>query len=151
MAVSTTLTDSFILDLFTADSPDFNGTPNLFLALIKSGEARTYNEATTNLSELQQATTDEVANGNGYTTNGAAVSVEAGYPQLIAGVTTGVDFVNTQWLSATFDTSGGLLYHTAANDSCAVYAFTASPSNGTLTIQWPTPAASTAAIYINRA
>lgn len=151
MAVSTSLCDSFLLDLLTKDGPDFDGTPNLKLALIASGESGTYGAGTTAYGNLGA---DEVANGNGYTTGGAAVAVASTYPkeQVDGTMVVDLDDITSAWTSATFSTSGGLLYQdTAGDESVSVYAFSAAPSNGTLTIQWPTPGAASGAVYIARA
>jgi len=146
MALTTGLTDSFVLDLFTKDGPDFDGTPNLKLALYTA--AATHAPAST----PAYTTTDELTATGGYTTGGNAVAVASTYPKLETGTTTVVDLDDVQWTSATFTTGGGILYQdTASDESVAVYAFSASPSAGTLTVQWPTPGASAGAIYITRA
>ena len=65
MTVATALCNSFKGEILQEGHQLVSDT--LKIALIKSGEARTYNADTENYSELIASTTDEVANGNGYT------------------------------------------------------------------------------------
>ena len=79
----------------------------LKMALIKSGESRTYDHVIENYSELIASTTDEVANGNGYTTGGAtlqnvAVSVDDTNDVAF------VDFDDVTFTNATISASGAL-------------------------------------------
>jgi hypothetical protein len=92
--------------------------------------------------------TDELANGSGYTTTGnTLVSVTP----VADGTTAICDFSDTTWTSATFTTSGALIYNsTASGAACAVLSFGGDQqvSSGDFTIQFPTAAAATAIIRI---
>jgi hypothetical protein len=93
--------------------------------------------------------TDELANGSGYTTGGnTLVSVTP----VADGTTAICDFSDTTWTSATFTTSGALIYNdTAAGDpACAVLSFGGDQqvSSGDFQIQFPVAAAATAIIRI---
>ena len=149
MAVSTALATSFKVELLKAvHNFSASGGDAFKVALIKSGEARTYGAATTNLSDLQAATTDEVANGSGYTTGGAALT---NIDPTSSGTTAFCDFNDVSWTTATFSTSGCLIYNTSdSNKAVSVHSFggTQSVSAGTLTIQWPTADASNAIIRL---
>jgi hypothetical protein len=99
------------------------------------------------------STTGEVS-GTGYTAGGATLTIPASIPAT-SGTTAWIDFNDTSWTSATF--SGvlwGLIYNaTAAKGSAAIavidFGGAQSVTNGTFTIQWPTPDASNAIIRIS--
>lgn len=149
MTVATALATSFKVELLKGTHNFSAAGGNAFkLALIKGGEARTYGAATTNLSDLQAATTDEVANGSGYTTGGIALT---NVDPTSGSGTAWTDFNDVSFTSATFSTSGCLIYNTSStNRAVSVHSFggTQSVSAGTFTVQFPTPDASNAIIRL---
>lgn len=97
-------------------------------------------------------TSNEVTNtsGTAYSAGGVVISVTAGFPKL-DGTTAIVDFGNPTWSSATFTTSGALIYNSSAsNKAVAVLNFgiEKSVSNSTLEIKFPTADATSAIIRI---
>jgi hypothetical protein len=108
----------------------------------------TYGAATTSYDTLS-GNSDELPNGSGYTTGGNTLTSVTP----VADSTTAVcDFADTSWTSATFTTSGAIIYNdtAAGNPACAVLSFGGdqSVSSGDFTIQFPSATASTAIIRI---
>jgi hypothetical protein len=140
---------SFKVELFKAVHNFTASTGNTFkIALLKAAASGsgTYGAATTSYTNLS---TDELANGSGYTTGGnTLVSITP-----VASSTTAIcDFSDTTWSAATFTTSGALIYNdTATGDpACAVLSFGGDQtvSSGDFQIQFPAAAAATAIIRI---
>lgn len=107
----------------------------------------TYGAATTNYSNLT-GNSDELANGNGYTTGGNTLT---SVTPVADGTTAVCDFDNTTWSTATFTTSGAIIYNSSAsNAACAVLSFGGDQqvSSGDFQIQMPAAAAATAIIRI---
>jgi hypothetical protein len=107
----------------------------------------TYGAATTNYSDLT-GNSDELPNGSGYTTGGNTLT---SVTPVADGTTAVCDFADTTWTSATFTTSGAIIYNSSAsNAACAVLSFGGDQqvSSGDFTIQFPLPAAATAIIRI---
>jgi len=130
---------------FTASTGD---TFKLALAKATASVTGTYGAATTSYDNLT-ANSDELANGNGYSTGGnTLISVTP----VADGTTAVCDFDNTTWTSATFTTSGGIIYNDTAsgNPACAVLSFGGDQqvSSGDFQIQFPAAAAATAIIRI---
>lgn len=108
----------------------------------------TYNAATTSYTDLT-GNSDELPATGGYTSGGEDLTSVTP----VADSTTAVcDFANVTWTSATFTTSGAIIYNdTAAGDpACAVLSFGGdqSVSSGDFQIQFPAAAAATAIIRI---
>jgi len=150
MALTSALCTSFKVDLLKA-AIDFDvGASALKCALFKANASisGTYGAATTNYSQMT-GDSDELANGNGYTTTGFALTNVA---PTSANTTAFTSFnPNASWTSATFTTRGCLIYNTSnSNASVAVIDFGAdySVSGGTFEIQWPTAGENTAIIRI---
>ena len=151
ITVNTAMPTSFKVEILKAVHNFTASTGNTFkLALMKATAAGsgTYGPATTSYTDLT-GNTDELANGNGYTTGGnTLVSVTP----VADGTTAVCDFDNTTWTSATFTTCGGIIYNdTAAGDpACAVLSFGGDQqvSSGDFQIQFPAAAAATAIIRI---
>ena len=151
ITVNTAMPTSFKVEILKAVHNFTASTGNTFkLALMKATAAGsgTYGAATTSYTNLT-SNTDELANGNGYTTGGnTLVSVTP----VADGTTAVCAFDNTTWSSATFTTCGGIIYNdTAAGDpACAVLSFGGDQqvSSGDFQIQFPAPAAATAIIRI---
>ena len=149
MTITTALCTSFLKELMTATHDFTASTGHAFkLGLIKDAETGTYSAATTAYSDVT-GNSDEVANGNGYTTGGVTMT---NVTPTTSGTTALTDFSNdAQWTSATFDIDGCFLYNdTAAGDPMVFVYDTGSQSvaSGTLTITMPAADASNAIIRI---
>ena len=148
ISITTAMPTSFKVELlkgvhnFTASTGD-----TFKIALLKAAAAGsgTFGAATTNYSNLS---TDELANGSGYTTGGNTLS---SVTPVADGTTAVCDFADTTWTSATFTSSGALIYNdTDAGAACAVLSFGGDQqvSSGDFQIQFPAAASSTAIIRI---
>ena len=130
---------------FTASTGD---TFKLALGKATASVTGTYNASTTSYDELT-ANSDELANGNGYATGGGTLT---SITPVLDSSTAVCDFDNYTWTSATFTTSGGLIYNDTAsgNPACAVLSFGGDQqvSSGDFQIQFPAAAAATAIIRI---
>ena len=151
ISVTTAMPTSFKVEILKAVHNFTASTGNTFkLALMKATAAGsgTYGAATTSYTDLT-GNSDEVANGNGYTTGGNTLT---SVTPVADGTTAVCDFDNTTWSGATFTTCGGIIYNdSAAGDpACAVLSFGGdqSVSSGDFQIQFPSPTASTAIIRI---
>lgn len=118
------------------------------IALFKALEdgTGTFGAATTNYSQMG---TDEVANGNGYTTGGQTLTAVTPVADGTSAVTT---FLTVSWAGANFTASGALIYNTSAsNAACAVISFGGNQTalNQTFQIDFPSALASTAIISIS--
>ena len=149
ISITTAMPTSFKVELLKAVHNFTASTGNTFkIALLKAAASGsgTYGAATTSYTNLS---TDELANGSGYTTGGnTLVSITP-----VASSTTAIcDFSDTTWSAATFTTSGALIYNdTATGDpACAVLSFGGDQtvSSGDFQIQFPAAAAATAIIRI---
>jgi hypothetical protein len=129
------------------------------MALIKSGYTGTYAGTNVNYTDITGAT-DELANGAGYTTGGAAL---ANTTATTNGTGANINFNNPSWTSATFSTSGAMIYNssirvagvsgtnsTGGGRCCGVYTFNGAQTvtSGTFTVTMPAPAPSTAILAI---
>lgn len=149
ISITTAMPTSFKVELFKGVHNFTASTGNTFkIALLKAAAAGsgTFGAATTSYTNLS---TDELANGSGYTTGGNTL---ASVTPVADGTTAICDFADTTWTSATFTTSGALIYNdTAAGDpACAVLSFGGDQqvSSGDFQIQFPVAAAATAIIRI---
>lgn len=147
---TTAMPTSFKVEILTGTHNFTASTGDTFkLALGKAAASivGTYGAATTNYSDLT-GNSDELANGNGYTTGGNTLT---SVTPTSDGTTAVCDFDNTTWSSATFTTSGGIIYNSSAsNAACAVLSFGGDQtvSSGDFQIQFPAAAAATAIIRI---
>ena len=130
---------------FTAST---GNTFKLALAKATASVTGTYGAATTSYDQLV-SNSDELANGNGYSTGGGTLT---SITPVADGTTAVCDFDNYTWTSATFTTSGGIIYNDTAsgNPACAVLSFGGDQqvSSGDFQIQFPAAAAATAIIRI---
>jgi hypothetical protein len=147
---TTAMPTSFKVEILTATHNFTATTGNTFKIALGKATASitgTYGAATTNYSNLT-GNSDELANGSGYTTGGNTLTSVTP----VADSTTAVcDFDNTTWSSATFTTSGAIIYNSSAsNRAVAVLSFGGDQqvSSGDFTIQFPAAAAATAIIRI---
>ena len=148
---TTAMPNSFKVEILRAVHNFTASTGNTFkLALGKATASvtGTYNASTTSYDELT-ANSDELANGNGYTTGGATLT---SITPVLDSSTAVCDFDNYTWTSATFTTSGGIIYNDTAsgNPACAILSFGGDQqvSTGDFQIQFPAAAAATAIIRI---
>ena len=153
---TTTQTDKFKTDVLNGVH-NFAGTgPKTYkMLLIKPSPSGTYDKTLQNVGTPGAGTpsvtnvgTDEVANGNGYTTGGVAMS---GVSVTLRTDTATVDWsVNPSWTSSTFSAICGVLYETTSGSVVAIYDFgvTVSVTNGTLTLTLPTAGVSTSMVRI---
>ena len=148
---TTAMPTSFKVEILKAVHNFSNPGGNTFkLALGKSTAAvtGTYNASTTSYDTLA-SNSDELANGSGYTTGGNTLT---SVTPVADGTTAVCDFDNTTWTSATFTTSGGIIYNDTAtgNPACAILSFGGDQqvSSGDFQIQFPAAAAATAIIRI---
>lgn len=148
MAVTTSIATSFKGELLKGTHNLDAGGNALKMALQKVTPGRSYDATTANISTVQAATSDEVASGGGYTTNGNAVTNSG----VSTTGTTGIaDFANVSWTSATFNTTACFLYNTTqAGKMIAMWDFggTQSVSAATFTITMPGSGAGTSLIRI---
>jgi hypothetical protein len=142
---------SFKVEILRAVHNFTASTGNTFKIALGKGSATltgTYGAATTSYSTLT-GNSDEIPNGSGYTTGGNTLT---SVTPVADGTTAVCDFDNTTWSSATFTTSGAIIYNdTAAGDpACAVLSFGGDQTvtSGDFQIQFPAPASTTAIIRI---
>ena len=147
---TTAMPTSFKVEILTATHNFTASTGNTFkLALGKAAASLvgTYGAATTNYSNLT-GNSDELANGSGYTTGGNTLT---SVTPTSDGTTAVCDFADTTWTSASFTTSGGIIYNSSAsNKACAVLSFGGDQqvSSGDFQIQFPAPTSAAAIIRI---
>jgi hypothetical protein len=148
---TTAMPTTFKVEILKAVHNFSNPGGNTFkLALGKAAASLsgTYGAATTSYDDLT-GNSDELANGSGYTTGGNTLT---SVTPVADGTTAVCDFDNTTWTSATFTTSGGIIYNDTAsgNPACAVLSFGGDQqvSSGDFQIQFPAAAAATAIIRI---
>lgn len=104
--------------------------------------------ATLDATTTAYSSTNEVANGNGYTTGGNTL---AGAVISSSGTTAFVDFTDSTWTSASFTARGALIYNSSkSNRAIAVLDFGAdkTSTSGDFVVQFPTADASNAIIRI---
>ena len=99
-------------------------------------------------STTAYSTSNEVANGNGYSTGGVTLGSAA---VATSGTTVYVDFTDPTWASASFTARGALIYNTnASNKAVCVLDFGGdfSVASGTFAIVFPAADASNALIRL---
>ena len=143
MAISQAMCTSFKVELLTGTHDFTNSTGDAFkIALYTSS-------ATLGATTTAYSATNEVANGNGYTTAGETLT---NVTPTSSSTTAYTDFDDVTWSSATITANGALIYNdTASGDpAVAVLAFGGdkTSTNGDFTIQFPTADASNAIIRI---
>ena len=148
---TTAMPTSFKVEILKAVHNFSNPGGNTFKLALGKGSATltgTYGASTTSYDDLT-GNSDELANGSGYTTGGNTLT---SVTPVADGTTAVCDFDNYTWTSATFTTSGGIIYNDTAsgNPACAVLSFGGDQqvSSGDFQIQFPAAAAATAIIRI---
>jgi hypothetical protein len=143
MAISQAMCTSFKVQLLSG-SQNFNtGTTKVYkIALYTS--AATLGASTTTYS----GTTNEVANGGGYSTGGNTLTVSQ--VPTSSGTTAFIDFADTTWSAATITARGALIYNSTDDTAVAALDFGSDKTStaGDFTIIFPTADASNAIIRI---
>ena len=149
MAISSAVCSSFKKELFQGYHDfDANGSGGDTFKLALFTDQASLGAATTDY-----ANTNEVANGNGYSTGGNTL-VNTGVG--LTSTTAFTDFSDTSFTSASFTANGCLIYNTQANggsnttEAVCIVAFGGNKtvSSGTFTIQFPTNDASSAILRL---
>ena len=148
---TTAMPTSFKVEILKAVHNFSNPGGNTFKLALGKGSATlsgTYGASTTSYDTLT-GNSDELANRSGYATGGNTLT---SVTPVADGTTAICDFDNTTWTSATFTTSGGIIYNdtAAGNPACAILSFGGDQqvSSGDFQIQFPAAAAATAIIRI---
>lgn len=135
MAIAQAVCNVFKRELLKG-THDFDGGATYKIALYTSSAS--LGAATANYA----ATSNQVANGSGYTTGGATLTS----PTVTMSTTVSyVDFADASWTGASFTANGALIYQSTGDVSSGDNAFLVlafggdfTASNGTFTIQFPT-------------
>ena len=149
MAITQTATTSFKVELLQAVHNFGPTSPNTFKVALYTGAANI--GPTTTVYD----STNEVPNGNGYTTGGNTLTISTSPTSgnNVSNVPTAyISFNNTSWTNATFTCRGALIYNaTQGNKSVAVLDFGSDKtvSNDTFQIIFPTPDANSAIVRIS--
>ena len=142
MAKASAISNTFKTQILTGVHNFTNGGNQFKLALYTD-------QATLNKSTTQYITNAEVANGNGYTTEGIVLT---NVTPALSGDVACCDFDNVSFTSASFTANGCLIYNeTVAGDPsvCSIaFGGNKTVSSGTFTIQFPAAGASTAIVRI---
>jgi len=149
MSILQTVTTSCKIELLQAIHNFGPTSPNTFKIALYTGNADL------NASTTVYTTSNEVANGSGYTTGGNTLVISqsptSGTNQS-AVPTAFISFSNTSWTSASFTARGALIYNsTQGNKSIAVLDFGADKTvtNDTFQIIFPTADANSAIVRIS--
>jgi len=146
MAITQAMSTLFKKDLLLGDH--HLDSDNIYIALYTSS-------ATLSAATDGYITSNEVANGNGYTTGGNALASKAVTENSTSGV---FDAADPEWTSATFTARGALIYNKTLGDASsnargaiAILDFGGdfSVSGGTFKIVFPAATASNAIIRID--
>ena len=143
MAITSAVCNSFKTEVLKAVHNFTASSGNTFnIALYTSS-------ATLNKSTTAYTTSNEVANGNGYTTKGNALT---SVTPALSTDTACCDFSDTSFTSASFTARGCLIFNDSASGDPAVCAIDfgadKTVTSGTFTIQFPAADASNAIIRI---
>ena len=143
MAITSAICNSFKTEILKAVHNFTASSGNTFnLALYTSS-------ATLNKSTTAYTTSNEVANGNGYTTKGNALT---SVTPALSTDTAVCDFADTSFTSASFTARGCLIFNDSASGDPAVCAIDfgsdKTVTSGTFTIQFPTADADNAILRI---
>lgn len=142
MAITNAMCTSFKQEILQAVHNFTASTGNTFkIALYTSS-------ATLGASTTAYSGTNEVANGNGYTTGGNTLT---NITPTTSGTTAYTDFNDTTWSNATITANGALIYNSSAsNKAVCALAFGGDQTStaGDFTVVFPTADASNAIIRI---
>ncbi len=142
MAITSGLTTTFFLGELTA-AWDFSATTTqVFKAALYTSSA-TLGPTTT-----AYTTTNEVANGNGYTTGGAILTISVN--PTISGLVAYMNFSDATWTSTSFTARGALIYKFNGTTNPAIFVVDFGEDKTTnganFVIQFPIPNAASAMI-----
>ena len=143
MAITQAMCTSFKVALLDGEM-DFSGDTSQTFKIALFTNAATLSAATT-----AYATTNEVANGNGYTTGGNTLTISTAPTS--SGTTAFLDFADTTWTNATITARGALIYKVGGtNPSVAVLDFGGDKIStaGDFTVQFPAADATNAIVRI---
>ena len=142
MAITSAVCNTFKTEALRAIHNFTQGGNEFKLALYTSS-------ATLNKSTTAYTSSNEVANGNGYTTKGIALT---NVTPALSGDTAVCDFANVSFTSASFTANGCLIFNDSAtgDPGCCVIAFGGDKTvtSGTFTIEFPAATAGNAIIGI---
>ena len=122
---------SFKQELLTA-THDFTLTTGSVFKIALYDNTPSFDASTTDYTA-----TNEVANGNGYTTGGATLT---NVTPTTSGTTAYTDFADVTWSSASFTAYGALIYNsTAGTNSVVILNFSGAQTatNGDFVVQFP--------------
>jgi len=144
MALTAAFCNSFKRELL-AMSPH-TAADTYKISLIKPSPSGTINKATTNYSSLS---TDEVANGSGYTTGGATL---VGFTATLDTDTAILDWTtDPTWSASSISAAGAFIYNSTRSGAavCVLdFGGTITSTSDTFTVTLPTPAAATGLLRI---
>ena len=150
MAISQTATTSFKVELLQGIHNFGPTSPDTFKIALYTASANI------GPSTTAYTATNELPNGNGYTTGGntLTISVSPTSGNNSSAVPTAyISFANSSWANATFTCRGALIYNDTAtgNPSVAVLDFGSDKTvnNETFTVIFPTPDANNAIVRIS--
>ena len=143
MAISQSMCTSFKVELLTGTHDFTNSTGDTFkIALYTSS-------ATLDATTTAYTASNEVANGNGYTTAGETLT---NVTPTSSSTTAYTDFADVTWTTASFTARGALIYNDTASGDPAVcvldFGADYTATNGDFTVQFPTANATDAIIRI---
>jgi len=142
MAIVSAISNTFKTQILTGVHNFTQGGNQFKLALYTD-------QATLNKSTTQYITNAEVANGNGYTTEGIVLT---NVTPALSGDVACCDFADVSFTSASFTANGCLIYNeTVAGDPsvCSIaFGGNKTVSSGTFTIQFPAADANNAIVRI---
>jgi len=143
MAISQAMATSFKVQLLSGAQNFNTGTTKVYKIALYTSSA-TLGATTTTYS----GTSNEVANGGGYTTGGETLTVSQ--VPTSSSTTAFIDFADVTWTSATITARGALIYNSTDDTAVAVLDFGSdkSSTDGDFTIIFPTADATNAIIRI---
>lgn len=142
MAITTAMTTSAKQEFLQGVHDFTNSTGDTFKCALYTSSASLGASTTT------YSSTNEVANGSGYTTGGNTLT---NVTPTTSGTTAFTDFADTSWTTASFTARGMIIYNsTDSNKVVSVHDFGADKTvtSGTFTVQFPTADSSSAIIRI---
>ncbi len=142
--ITSCMVNSFRQEILVATHNFTATTGNVFKVPLFKAQASltgTYDKTTTNYSSMT-GNSDELANGNGYTTGGFAwTAAQNTTPSVTNSVAIATWSTNPSWTSSTFVTRGCMIYNSSASNKCvSLYNFGSDQTvtAGTLTLVLPT-------------
>jgi hypothetical protein len=143
MAITQTLTTSFKVQLLSGAQNFNTGTTKVYKIALYTSSADLGATTTT-----YSGTSNEVANGGGYTTGGKTLAVSQ--IPTSTGTTAFIDFSDVTWTAATITARGALIYNSTDDTTVGVLNFGSDKisTDGDFTIIFPAATATDAIIRI---